>query len=272
LARNDVSERAFDVARPESGLKRGFMLLRSLVLGVLSSFATTGFQSPDEPAEVDQIVGRHVDALGGIDRLRAIQSLRMSGRVTAGGGREALVARELRRPDRIRTEFTYQGVTGVYAFDGERGWKVSPFDGSFAPELMESEEERQTADQADIEGPLADYRAKGNRVALLGKESLDGLDVYELEVTLRSGRRLRQYLDANTYLPVRAESTRMVRGHLVTVESRFEDYRAVEGVQFAHTIETGAVGRPQRLKVVVEGIEVNPTLEDARFERPAVVR
>jgi hypothetical protein len=131
----------------------------------------------------------------------------MSGRVTAGGGREAVVARELRRPDRIRTEFTYQGVTGVYAFDGERGWKVSPFDGSFAPELMESEEERQTADQADIEGPLADYEAKGHRVALLGKESLDGLDVYKLEVTLRNGCTLRQYLDANTYLPVRAEST-----------------------------------------------------------------
>lgn len=73
-------------------------------------------------------------------------------------------------------------------------------------------------------------------------------------------------------LAVRAESTRVVQGHPVTVESRFDDYRAVEGVLFPHTIETGAVGRPQRLKVVLVEIDVNPTLEDARFERPPTPR
>lgn len=243
------------------------MNLRGVILALLSCAATAESQTA-----IDAIVERHVNALGGIDHLRAIRSVRMSGRVTAGGGREALVVREVRRPDQVRTEFTFQGVTGVYAFDGERGWKVSPFDGSLAPEPLESEEARQTADQAEIEGPLADWKAKGHQVALLGKESLDGRDVYKLEVTLRSGRLLHQYLDATSYLPVRTESKRLVRGHPVTVEASFGDYRDVEGVLFPHAIETGVVGRPQRLRVVVEEIEVNPALDDARFQMPMLER
>jgi hypothetical protein len=83
---------------------------------------------------------------------------------------------------------------------------------------------------------------------------------------------LHQYIDAKTYLPARTESTRLVRGHRVTIETNFDDYREVEGVFFAHSIETGAVGRPQRLKVVVEKIEVNPALDDARFQMPALER
>ena len=235
-----------------------------VILAVLSGPAISRSQMTAE-----EVVAHHERALGGIERLRAIHSVRMSGRVTAGGGREALVVREVRRPDQVRTEFTLQGVTGVYAFDGERGWKVSPFDGILAPEPMESEEARETADRADIEGPLADARAKGHEVVLVGQESLDGRDVYKLQLTLESGRVLTQYLDATTHLVVRTDSKRLVRGHSVTVETRFRDYREVEGVLFPHAIEMGAVGRPMRLSVTVERIEVNPALDEARFRMPA---
>ncbi len=83
---------------------------------------------------------------------------------------------------------------------------------AWRPKLMDDEEARQTADQADIEGPLTDWKTKGHRVILVGKESLTGREVYKLEVTLRSGRVLHQYLDAATFLPVRSETTRLVRG------------------------------------------------------------
>ena len=75
-----------------------------------------------------------------------------------------------------------------------------------------------------------------------------------------------------TFLRVRTESTRLVLGHRVKIETKFDDYRDVQGVLFPYSIETGAVGRPQRLKVVLEEIEVNPTLDDARFQMPTLER
>ncbi|MGH9389710.1 MAG: hypothetical protein ACRD1Z_08855 [Vicinamibacteria bacterium] len=247
--------------------------MRRETLAICGSWllAAAGFAASASAQSLDEIVAQHVQALGGIERLRAIQSLRMSGRVTAGGGREALVVREILRPDKIRTEFTLQGVTGVYAFDGERGWKVAPFEGSYAPEPMEEEEASQAADQADIEGPLVDWKAKGHRVALVGKETLEGRDVYKLEVTLEGGSMMQQYLDATTFLRVRTESTRLVRGHRVELETTFDDYRSVQGVFFPHSIETGAVGRPRRLTIRVEEIEVNPPLDESGFRMPTPV-
>jgi hypothetical protein len=137
---------------------------------------------------------------------------------------------------------------------------------------MADEEARQTADQADIEGPLVDWQAKGHRVSLSGKESLDGREVYKLAVTLRNGRSLNQYLDAQSFLLVRTETERLVRGHPLAIVTSFDDYREVGGIFFPHLIQTGAVGRPQRLNIAVEEIEVNPTVDDARFEMPTLSR
>jgi hypothetical protein len=234
--------------------------------------AATGSVATGEAQSLDDIIARHTEAIGGIDKIRAIRSVRMSGRVTAGGGRQALVMREIEKPGRVRTEFTYQGVTGVYAFDGERGWKVSPFDGSLDPEPMTDEESLQTSDQADIEGPLVDWKAKGHQVALSGKETLDGRDVYKLEVTLRSGRVSYQFVDARSFLTVRTESTRIVRGFPLHIETTFADFRDAAGVLFPRAIETGVVGRPRRLTVSVDEVEVNPTLPDGRFAMPALQR
>ena len=89
---------------------------------------------------VDEIVARHVAARGGREALAAVRTVRMTGRATAGPGREAIVRREIARPGRIRTEFVFQGTTGVYAWDGSAGWRVSPLDGGLEPEPLPAEE------------------------------------------------------------------------------------------------------------------------------------
>jgi hypothetical protein len=240
-----------------------------MLLVVLS---TAGRVPAEETPSLDEIVAKHVEALGGIDSVRAIRSLRMSGQVTGGGGRHALIVREIRKPGRVRTEFTYQGVTAVYAFDGERGWRVSPLDGNLDAEPMTGEEALQAGDQAEFEGPLVDWKAKGHQVAIAGKETLDGRDVYKLTVTLRSGRTNHLYLDAGTFLPIRTESTRQIRGVALSIETWFDDYRRVQGVLFPHAIEMGVVGRPRRLNVALDGVEVNPVLPEERFVMPTPER
>jgi hypothetical protein len=89
---------------------------------------------------VDEIVARYVAAArGGREALAAVKTLRMTGRAIAGPGREAIVRREIARPCRIRTEFVFQGTTGVYVWDGAKGWQISPLDGRFEPEPMSAE-------------------------------------------------------------------------------------------------------------------------------------
>jgi hypothetical protein len=223
--------------------------------------------SPAEPT-VDEIVAKHLAARGGREALAAVKTLRMSGRATAGPGRSAVVRREIARPGKIRTEFVFQGTTGIYAFDGTSGWRVSPLDGSLDAEPLPDDEAASSAEQADIEGPLVDWKAKGHKVELVGTSTLPGGPAHELKVTLKSGAPRRVFVDAATGFIVRVESTRRVRGHDVVLETDFGDYRKSDGVAFPHSIEGSARGRPNRLRIVVDSIEVNPKLDESRFKMP----
>jgi hypothetical protein len=217
---------------------------------------------------VDEIVERAVAARGGREALAAVRTLRMTGRVTAGPGRTAIVCREVARPGRIRTEFTFQGTTGVYAWDGSRGFRVSPLEGSLQARPMSAEEAATAAEQADLDGPLVDWRAKGSLIDHVGTETLATGPADHLTVTERSGAVRHLWVDAASGLVLRALATRSVRGHAVALEALFADYRPANGVMFPRSLEVGVVGRPRRLRITVEAVEVNPALDDGRFRQP----
>jgi len=243
----------------------GAAVLAALLLPASAPAQTAA--SPPAPT-VDEIVAKHLAARGGREALAAVKTLRMSGRATAGPGREAVLRREIARPGKIRTEFVFQGTTGVYAWDGSQGWRVSPLDGSLDAEPLPDDEAAASAEQADIEGPLVDWKAKGHKVELVGTASLPGGPAHELKVTLKSGAVRRVFVDSATGFIVRMESTRRVRGHDVALETEFGDYRKTDGVAFPHSIEGSARGRPNRLRIVVDSVEVNPRLDESRFKMP----
>jgi len=145
---------------------------------------------------------------------------------------------------------------------------VSPLDGRLEAEPLPADQAARIAEQADIDGPLVDWKAKGHSVALVGSEALPGGPAHRLKVTLKSGGVREVWVDAATGLVVRTVATRTVRRREVDIETTFGDFRETGGVTFARSIETGVRGRPRRLRIVVESVEVNPALDEARFRMP----
>ncbi|HEV8119868.1 MAG TPA: outer membrane lipoprotein-sorting protein, partial [Candidatus Polarisedimenticolia bacterium] len=160
---------------------------------------------------VDELIARNIEAHGGLAKMKAVQSVRMTGKMTMGQGMEAPMTLELKRPKNMRMEFTFQGMTGIQAYDGKDGWQVMPFMGSKDPEPMTTEDLQEAEEQADMDGPLVDYKAKGYKVELLGKEKIEGSDAWKLKVTMKTGERI-IYLDADTMLEIKTEGKRTVRG------------------------------------------------------------
>jgi hypothetical protein len=246
--------------RHETQIKLTAMAL----LGVLASACST-LSSPG----VDEIVASNLAARGGKERIQALQSVRESGTATASGGRVAKVIREIKRPGLFRLEFSYQGTTSVFANDGTSGWQVAPLQGQFEPMAMPPEADAAAGvDQRDIEGPLVGWKQKGHVVTLEGRESIDGRDAYKLKVALQGGAVRYDYVDAATRLVVRSDFTRLIKGRPTMLQTAFSDFREVGGIVFPHVIETRAKDRPQALRIVVETIELDPALDDARFRLP----
>jgi hypothetical protein len=76
------------------------------------------------------------------------------------------------------------------------------------------------------------------------------------------------HLDARTHLVVQVEDRRNVEGSEVDFVTEVGDYRSVSGLVFPHRIDVGPKGSPERQRLVIERIEVNPPLDGARFAMP----
>ncbi len=224
--------------------------------------------APASSETVDEIIAKANDARGGLEKMRAVQSVRMKGRMTMGPGLEAPITIEMKRPKKARMEFTIQGMTGVQAYDGQQAWGIPPM-GSQKPEPLPAEMAKDLDNQADIDGPLVDYKAKGHQVELVGKQKLEGGDAWKLKLTLKGGDVRYIYLDALSHLEIRNEAKRTIRGSEVELENTIGDYKEVGGLLWPHSIQSGAKGRPETQRFAFESIEVNPVIEDARFKMPA---
>jgi outer membrane lipoprotein-sorting protein len=236
-----------------------------LPLGVLALLAMVPAGRAASSPTVDDIVQRYLAACGGLKKIKSVQTLVEKGRISTGADRVALVTRERKRPDHTRFEFTLQGVTNVFVSDGQKGWRMSPIQGDLEPTPLPDEVVKEAAEQGDIEGPLVDWKAKGHQVEVVGHEMVDGHDTYKLKLTLKSGATRYEYLDVKSMYRVRTESTRQVRGRPVRIMTTFANYKKIGGIAFPHLIEVVAEGRPQKLRVEVDSIEVNPSLSDSLF-------
>jgi len=225
--------------------------------------------APAAAQTADDIVAKYIKAQGGMEKIKSLNSTRMTGKMVMGQGMEAPFVMMQKRPKQSRIEFTFQGMTGVQAYDGKNGWQMMPFMGKKEPEALPAEQVKLMDEQSDIDGQLVDYKAKGNKVELLGKEQVEGADAYKLKITLKDGQERIVYLDADSYLEVKTEAKRTVRGSEVETESYLSDYKDESGHMMPHTIESGVKGSPQRQKLVIEKIECNPTLPDSLFAMPA---
>jgi outer membrane lipoprotein-sorting protein len=218
---------------------------------------------------VDEIIAKNIQARGGMDKLKSVQTLRSSGKMTMGPGMEAPGLMIQKRPNGARLEFTVQGLTAVQAYDGQTAWQVMPFTGKKDAELMSADERKDIEESADIDGPLVDYKSKGNKVELLGKDKVEGTDAYKLKVTLQNGDIQTVYLDADSFLEIKEETKRMVRGSEQEFETSVGDYKEVNGMMFPFAMESGQKGSQQKQKLTIEKIEINVPVDDASFKMPA---
>ena len=224
--------------------------------------------APAPAQTVDDVVRRYLEARGGLARLHAVQSLRLSGTMELPGVSAPFVL-ELKRPSKMRTEFTVEGQTGVRAWDGRMAWEQPPLPGE-RPRPMDPEDAAEARAEADVDlSPLVDAAAKGYAIELMGRDRLPGGDTWKLVVRGKEGPPRTMHLDLRSHLVVQTLDRRLVDGREVEFVTEIGDYRSVDGLAFPHRIEVGPKGSPERQRLVIRKVEINPPLDDARFAMPA---
>jgi outer membrane lipoprotein-sorting protein len=218
-----------------------------------------GLSATASAITVDELVAKNLEAHGGADKLRAVTSMHEVGKYRLGGGLEAKVESFGVAPDKLRFEFTLQGLTAINAWDGHEGWAVQPFQGRKDPQKTSLDDNKQLIDSADIVGPLVDYKAKGIKVEYLGTEDIDGTDAYKLRATFKNGDSRVIYLDPDQYLEIRIVDHTIIRGQEQVQTTDLGEYQNVDVVYFP--FEQG--------QIHLESAETNKPIDPAMFSFPA---
>ncbi len=216
----------------------------------------------------DELIAKNTEAKGGLEKIRAIKSMKSMGKYMMMG-MELPFTMYNKRPDKMRMEISAQGMTVVQAYDGTNAWTINPFMGSKEPEKIPGIQGEMTAERADMDGFLIDYNKKGFKVKLLGEEDMEGTKVYHLQVQISDSLTIDDYIDAEYFLELKMGITMDIEGNPVTVDTYLGDYKAVDGVMFPFTIET-KLGNETRGQMVFDSIATNIDMPDSLFTMPVV--
>lgn len=233
------------------------------LIAVLALFAGTS-----KAQNVDEIITKNIQAHGGLEKLKSVQSKRLIAKYSEGSFR-AEFRLENKRPGKVREEFIIQGMTQIQAYDGKTGWQISPFGGRKDPDLMSQDDMKSLIVDGDIDGPLVDYKEKGHKAELVGHDSMEGTDCYKIKLSMKNGDVRYYYLDADSFLELKLEIQTTIRGAVQESELYFGDYEKVDGIYYPFAVEQAQKGSSSRSQFSVEKIEQNVNLDDAKFAMPA---
>ncbi|HXB22064.1 MAG TPA: hypothetical protein VNV88_11815, partial [Candidatus Solibacter sp.] len=214
------------------------------------------------------IIAKNVAAEGGLEKIRAVTSSRRTG-TFEGGPVQAGFVEVTKRPNKLRRVITIQGLDLVQAYDGQNGWQIVPFTGKTDAEPMSGDELKPLQEEADTDGPLVDYKQKGHKVELVGKEKIGDADAYNLKVTLKNGDVRNIYLAADSFLAIKIIGKITQRGTEIVAEYTLGDYKDVSGIQVPFSIQVHAGGSEMaNAKITYEKVEFNVPVEDSVFKMP----
>ena len=216
---------------------------------------------------VDEVIAKNGQAHGGLDKVKSVRSMRTKAKFSQGSFR-ADFRQENKRPDKVREEFIIQGLAQVQAYDGKTGWQISPFGGRKDPELLSQDDLKSLVVDADIDGPLMEYKEKGHKAELVGHDSVEGTDCFKIKLSMKNGDVRYYYLDADSFLELKVEIQTTIRGALQESELYYGDYEQVNGIFYPFAVEQAQKGSASRAQISVEKIEQNVPLEDAHFSMP----
>lgn len=227
---------------------------------------------PASAQDAQSLIAKNLEARGGAAALDAIKNLHFEGRAVVPGDFELSYKEEraeIGGAPHLRYDFGVQGLDLVQSYDGNGAWRINPFQGRKDAERMSADEARQLADAALIEGPLLASRSDGSKVQYLGRDDFDGTLAYKLKVTQKDGDEFVYWLDPDTFLEIKVDETRKIRGAQQTTETELGDYEKVAGVYFPMSVESWGQGHPnQRQRLIIASATANGPVSAALFEEP----
>jgi outer membrane lipoprotein-sorting protein len=188
-------------------------------------------------------------------------------------GMEMPMSMCMKRPNKMRNEFEFQGTKMIQTYNGTEGYMINPMTGSTEAMKVGDSELAQFKDQSDLDGKFFNYKEKGNTLELMGTETINGANTYKIKLVEKpvtdgqTGKTTFHFFDCLNFTVVKSISTENMQGVDTEMEIYFT-YKQIDGVSVPSSIEAMAGGNSV-YKMTFDDIKINEELSDDLFEKPS---
>jgi hypothetical protein len=234
--------------------------LTALFIAAAFSLASVKAQTADE------IIGKYVEAIGGLENWKKVNSVVQTGSISFNG-MEIAVSVTVDNKKGMRRDISVMGMSGYTIVTPTSGWNFMPFQGGqTAPEPMTEEDLKEAQDGLDVHGSLIDYQGKGHSVELLGKEDVDGTECFKIKLTQKGGKVETYFIDPNTYFIVKSVSIMKANGQEAEVTTTYTNYQKLaEGIYVPMLMSVPLGGPGMNADLVLSKVEINKLIDQSIF-------
>ena len=224
--------------------RKGFLPL--FVFFSLRLFA----QTPDE------IIDKHVKAIGGLDAWRKVQTMKVSG-VIDENGTEINIEYVTDNNKGSKQIVSFAGMQGYSIYTTTNGWNFYPWQGHMKAEAITPDEVKEQQDNLDAQTPLIDYKTKGHTAEYVGMDDFEGTECYKLKLTQKGGKVITFYIDPSNYFIIQSVSRTKANGVENEYKSSYSNYQKLpEGIWMAMKMNT----------ITLKNIQVNVPVDESTFK------
>ena len=234
----------------------------------LAIFIALVFYFNSQAQTVEEIISKHIEAVGGADNIKAVKTMKTIGSAKMMGMEFPFTIYNV-IPDKVYFELSVQGKLIKQGFDGTTVWAVNPMSGSSTPEVVEGEEAGNIKDRAKLFSKLISYKEDGAQVELSGKETVANTETFKIKYTGSDGKTIYYYLGTEDCMLVKTVRTLKIQGQEMESETIYSNYKKVGDVIMHFAFDVKTKGSPMGTQeIVVDKYDINPTIDDKVFSMP----
>jgi hypothetical protein len=230
-------------------------LKRNLSLAILSLASSTLFSQT-----LDEIVNKHVEAIGGKDNWAKVKSLKMENTLKANGAEIKITIYQVDKKA-SRQNIALMGMEGYSILTNTEGWTFMPFQGQTKPEAMTADDVKKAQDGLNLQDEFITYKELNKKLELIGKDDVDGTECFKLKMIDKDATETTYYIDPSNYYVIKETHKMTVNGKEMENSTTYGNYKKLpEGVVYPYSIASGW-GEAE-----VTNLTINPKIDEALFK------
>ncbi|MBK6936963.1 MAG: hypothetical protein IPH18_08840 [Chitinophagaceae bacterium] len=213
---------------------------------------------------VDEIISAHTKAIGGLEALNKLTSIKSTGSVAMQGMDFPLTSQTLFNKG-VRIDVDVMGQSVIKAYADGKGWEINPFGGKQTATEMTGEDLIEMKDQINSIDKLIDYKNLGHKVEFFGEETFEGIKCWKLKFTHKDTKKETAYFISSTdFMLIKTSGKKTMMGQEVNEETLYSDIKEFNGLKFPMNVTVIINGNVFQV-VSMSNVELNAQIDEKIF-------